>query len=152
MLARAIGAQSIIEIGTSFCITTIHLACALRDNGGGKLIGSEFEPSKTKRARQNLEAARLSDLVEIREGEALETFARDFPDQIDLVLLDGAKKFYPSVLALLEGRLSVGALIVADNADASPDYIARVRSVQHGYFSVPFAEDVELSIRHGCKP
>ncbi len=105
MLARAIGARSIVEFGTSFGISIIHLACALRDNGGGKLIGSEFEPSKTKRARQTLDAAGLLDLVEIREGDALETFAHDLPDQIDLVLL--------------EGRLRAGALIIADNGDAS---------------------------------
>jgi len=147
MLARATGARTIIEFGTSFGISTIHLASALRDNGGGRLIGSEFEPSKVNRARQNIEAAGLSDLVEIREGDALETFARDLPEQIDLVLLDGAKNLYPSVLSLLEGRLRTGALIIADNADASPEYVARVRSVKHGYLSVPFAADVELSLR-----
>jgi predicted O-methyltransferase YrrM len=48
---------------------------------------------------------------------------------------------------LLEGRLRAGALIVADDADASPEYVARVRSAEHGYLSVPFAEDVELSMR-----
>lgn len=147
MLARATGARTIVEFGTSFWISTIHLAAALRENGGGRLIGTEFEPSKVDRARQNIEAAGLSDLVEIREGDALETFARDLPEQIDLVLLDGAKNLYPSVLSLLEGRLRAGALIVADNADASPDYVARVRSVEHGYLSVPFAADVELSLR-----
>ncbi|MBZ3695909.1 O-methyltransferase [Phyllobacterium calauticae] len=147
MLARATGAHTIIEFGTSFGISTIHLASALRDNGGGRLIGSEFEPSKVDHARQNIEAAGLSDLVEIREGDALETFARDLPEQIDLVLLDGAKNLYPSVLSLLEGRLRLGALIIADNADASPEYVARVRSVEHGYLSVPFAADVELSLR-----
>jgi predicted O-methyltransferase YrrM len=147
ILARAIGARTIVEFGTSFGISTIHLAAGLRDNGGGQLIGSEFERTKVERARQNIEAAGLSDLVEIREGDALETFARDLPDSIDLVLMDGAKALYPSVLALLEPRLRVGALIVADNADASPDYIARVRTFEHGYLSVPFADDVELSIR-----
>jgi predicted O-methyltransferase YrrM len=91
MLARAIGARAIVEFGTSFGVSTLHLAAALRDNGGGRLIGSEFEPSKVLRARQNLEAAGLSDLVEIREGDALESLARDLPDTIDLVLLDGAK-------------------------------------------------------------
>lgn len=147
MLARAIGARTIVEFGTSFGISTIHLAAALRDNGGGRLIGSEFEPSKVDRARQNIEAAGLSDLVEIREGDALETFAHDLPEQIDLVLMDGAKNLYLSVLTLLERRLRIGALIVADNADASPDYVARVRSVEHGYLSVPFSADVELSLR-----
>ena len=45
MLARSVRARTIIEFGTSFGISTLHLAAALRDNGGGRLIGSEFEPS-----------------------------------------------------------------------------------------------------------
>jgi hypothetical protein len=40
-------------------------------------------------------------------------------------------------------------LIVADYADHSPDYRAHVRSSGNGYMSVPFAEDVELSMRLG---
>ena len=149
LLARSVGARNIIEFGTSFGISTLHLAAALRDNGGGRLIGSEFEPSKILRARENLAAGGLSDLVEVREGDALDTLARDLPDSIDFVLLDGVKNLYPSVLSLLEGRLRAGALIVADNANASPEYLARVRSTAHGYLSVPFADDVELSMRLG---
>jgi predicted O-methyltransferase YrrM len=147
MLARSIGARTIVEFGTSFGISTLHLAAALRDNGGGRLIGSEFEPSKIARARQNLAAGGLSDLVQIREGDALETLARDLPDAIDFVLLDGAKNLYPAILSLLESHLRVGAIIVADNADDSPEYLARVRSPANGYLSVPFADDVELSMR-----
>ena len=49
----------------------------------------------------------------------------------------------------MESRLKPGALIVADNADMSPDYLERVRSPASGYLSVPFAEDVELSMRMG---
>jgi predicted O-methyltransferase YrrM len=147
MLARSVRARSIVEFGTSFGISTLHLAAALRDNGGGRLIGTEFEPSKIARARENLAAGGLSDLVEIREGDALETLARDLPDTIDFVLLDGAKNLYPPILSLLEPHLRAGALIVADNADDSPDYLARVRSAANGYLSVSFADDVELSMR-----
>ncbi|MED5611677.1 O-methyltransferase [Pseudomonas sp. JH-2] len=149
MLARSCQARSIVEFGTSFGISTLHLAAALRDNGGGRLIGSEFEPSKVQRARANLSAGGLADLVEIREGDALQTLARDLPERIDLLLLDGAKALYPEILALVESRLRPGALIVADNADHSPEYLARVRDVGNGYLSVPFAEDVELSMRLG---
>jgi predicted O-methyltransferase YrrM len=85
--------------------------------------------------------------VEIREGDALETLARDLPESIDLVLLDGAKSLYPRVLALLEPRLRAGALILADNADMCPEYLAEVRASGRGYLSVPFSEDVELSMR-----
>ncbi|WP_207928698.1 O-methyltransferase, partial [Pseudomonas aeruginosa] len=126
-----------------------HLAAALRDNGGGRLIGSEFEPSKAERARRNLAAGGLLDLVELREGDALQTLAKDLPDSIDLVLLDGAKALYPEVLALLESRLRPGALVIADNAEHSPEYLAHVRSPANGYLSTPFAEDVELSMRLG---
>lgn len=149
MLARSSRARTIVEFGTSFGISTLHLAAALRDNGGGQLITSEFEPSKVARARDHLAAGGLIDLVEIREGDALQTLAVDLPDSIDLVLLDGAKALYPDILGLLESRLRPGALIVADNADHSPDYLARVRSPSGGYLSTPFGEDVELSMRLG---
>jgi predicted O-methyltransferase YrrM len=149
MLARSCGARSIVEFGTSFGISTLHLAAALRDNGGGRLITSEFEPSKVARAQDHLAAGGLIDLVEIRVGDALQTLRKDLPETIDLVLLDGAKPLYPEILSLLESRLRPGALIVADNADYSPDYLARVRAPANGYLSTPFGEDVELSMRLG---
>ncbi|CAB3893838.1 tRNA 5-hydroxyuridine methyltransferase [Achromobacter insuavis] len=149
MLARSTQARSIIEFGASFGISTLHLAAALRDNGGGRLITTEFEPSKVARASENLAEAGLADLVELRQGDALQTLATDLPDRIDLVLLDGAKALYSDVLALLESRLRPGALIVADNADYCPEYLARVRSPASGYLSTPFGDDVELSMRLG---
>lgn len=148
-LARSTNARRIVEFGTSFGLSTLYLAAALRDNGGGRLITSEFEPSKVAKSREHLAEGGVSDLVEIREGDALETLARDLPESIDLLLLDGAKALYNDVLALVEPRLRPGALIVADNADYSPDYLARVRSADSGYLSVPFADDVELSMRLG---
>ena len=53
------------------------------------------------------------------------------------------------ILGPLESRLKPGALIVADNADMSPDYLKRVRSLASGCMSVPVGEDVELSMRIG---
>src|SRR5437868_5705460 len=116
MLARGCGARTIVEFGTSFAISTLHLAAALRDNGGGRLITSEFEPSKVARARDNLTAGGLIDLVEIREGDASQTLSVDLPDVIDLLLLDGHKSLYPEILSLVESRLRTGACIVADDA------------------------------------
>jgi predicted O-methyltransferase YrrM len=149
MLARSTKARSIVEFGTSFGISTLHLAAALRDNGGGRLITSEFEASKVARARANLTAGGLIDLVEIREGDALQTLRDDLPETIDLLLLDGAKALYPEILDLVESRLRPGACVIADNAGYSPDYLARVRSPENGYMSTPFGEDVELSMRIG---
>lgn len=149
MLARSSRARSIVEFGTSFGISTLHLAAALRDNGGGRLITCEFEASKVVRARENLREGGLLDLVEIREGDALQTLRADLPGSIDLLLLDGAKALYADVLDLLESRLQPGAFVVADNADYSPDYLARVRAPGSGYLSIPVGEDVELSMRIG---
>jgi predicted O-methyltransferase YrrM len=139
------GARTVIEFGTSFGISTLHLAAALRDNGGGRLITSEFEPSKAAKARENFRAGGLDDLIELREGDALQTLARDLPAAIDLVLMDGAKNLYPDVLDLLEPRLAPNALVIADNAERSPEYLERVRSP--AWVSVPFGGDVELSMR-----
>lgn len=148
LLARNANARAIVEFGTSFGISTVHLAAALRDNGGGQLITTEFEPSKAQRARDNLSAAGLLDLVEIREGDALETLRDGLPEQIDLLLLDGAKGLYYDVLRLVEDRLRPGALIIADNADYCPEYVALVRNSE-GYLSVPVADDVELTMKRG---
>ena len=147
MLARSMRARFIVEFGTSFGISTLHLAAALKDNGGGQVIGSDFEPTKVARARANMAAAGLADLVEIREGDALETLSRDLPEVIDLVLLDGAKSLYPRVLSLLAPRLRAGALIVADNADMCPEYLAVVQSPGSGYLSMTLGGDVELTMK-----
>ena len=146
MLTRATSSRSVIEFGTSFGISTLHIAAALRDNGGGRVITSEFEPSKAAKARENFAAAGLAEVIELREGDALQTLATDLPESVDLLLLDGAKVLYPAVLDLVESRLRPGALIVADNADWSPEYLDVVRNSGR-FVSVPFAEDVELSMK-----
>ncbi|WP_445178015.1 O-methyltransferase [Pseudomonas sp. McL0111] len=149
MLARNTKAKAIVEFGTSFGLSTLHLAAALRDNGGGVLIGSEFEPSKIELARHHFIEGGVSDLVEIREGDALVSLASDLPQSVDLLLLDGAKALYGDVLNLVEKHLKPGALVVADNTDYCPEYLAYVRAPENGYLSVPFADDIELSMRLG---
>ena len=147
MLIRSLNARSVVEFGTSFGISTIFIAAALKDLGGGRVIGTEFEPGKVSQARANLKAAGLDGFVEVRDGDALETLARDLPASIDLVLLDGAKSLYSKVLELLHPRLRTGALVLADNADMCPEYVARVRSTDGGYLSVALGDDVELSMK-----
>jgi predicted O-methyltransferase YrrM len=141
MCARARKAKRIVEFGTSFGISTIHLACALRDGGGGYLIGSDLEPTKAERARENLAAAGLADLVEIRVGDALETLRDGIDGDVDLVLLDGAFSLYLPVLKLLEPHLRDGAFVIGDNALEQSGYLDYVRNPQNGYLSLalPFS-------------
>lgn len=149
MLARSMKAKTIVEFGTSFGVSTLFLGAALRDNGGGRIITTEFEPSKVARARRNIAEAGLSDLVEVREGDALQMLASDLPEGIDLLVLDGAKALYEDVLALVEDRLRPGALVLADDVDFSPEYLKHLRSQTASYLSTQVAEGIELSIRLG---
>ncbi|KAF1017440.1 MAG: hypothetical protein GAK31_00705 [Stenotrophomonas maltophilia] len=137
--ARACGARRIVEFGTSMGVSTVRLAAALRDNGGGQLIGTELEPGKAARALRHLAEAGLDDLVEIRVGDARQTLA-GLQGGIDLVLLDGAFSLYLPVLKLLEPLLHTGTLILAENAfDHGNAYLAYVRDPANGYLSQPLA-------------
>lgn len=137
MSARACRAKQIVEFGTSFGVSTIHLACALRDNGGGRLIGTELEPEKARRACQHLADAGLADLVEVRVGDALDTLRSGIDGEVDLLLLDGAVSLYLPVLKLVEPHLRSGAFVIGENAiEQSPGYLEYVRSPQNGYLSM----------------
>lgn len=150
-MARVCKATRIVEFGTSMGISTIYLAAALRDNGGGRLVGSEFEPGKVARARANLEAAGLGDLVEIREGDARETL-KDAGGEVDLLLVDGAFSLYLPVLRLGEPYLRPGAVVLGENA-FDPDYLAYVRDPANGYLAQTLPLDEgrgnELAVRVG---
>ena len=138
-IARACKATRIVEFGTSMGISTIYLAAALRDNGGGHLIGSEMEVGKVARARANLQAAGLADLVDIRTGDALETL-KDVGGAVDLVLVDGAFSLYLPVLKLIEPWLKTGAVILGENA-FEPGYQAYVRDPANGYMSLALPDE-----------
>lgn len=152
MCARACKAKHIVEFGSSMGISAIYMAAALRDMGGGRLIGTDIEPGKIERARANLAAAGLADLVEFRLGDARETLSSGLRGDIDMVMLDGAFTLYLSVLKLLEPQLRPGALIVGENAfEEASGYIDYVRDPLNGYLtlSLPFdpARGNELSVR-----
>lgn len=119
LAAHSIAAHRVVEFGSSFGISSIYLAAAVKARGG-ILIGSEREPNKVERARANLEEAGLADCVDIREGDALETLA-DIEAPIDLLFLDGWKELYLPVLRLLEPKLRPGSLVLADNMRTFPD-------------------------------
>ena len=110
LVARTIGARRAVEFGTSFGISTIYLASAIRDNGGDRVIGTELEPSKHRQAEANVQEAGLEDITDIRLGDALQTL-RDVPEPLDLVLIDGWKDLSLPVLGLLKPRLRPGAVV-----------------------------------------
>jgi predicted O-methyltransferase YrrM len=152
LLTRVRDAALVVEFGTSFGISTIHLAAAVRDNGGGRVVTTELVATKAAAARENLAEAGLSDLVEVRAGDAFETL-RDLPGPIDLLLLDGWNQLYLPLLRELEPRLARGALVIADDvalfAEETRDYLDHVHDPANGYLSVPVPLDggIDLAVR-----
>jgi predicted O-methyltransferase YrrM len=115
LLTRTSRARCAVEFGTSFGVSTIYLAAAVRDAGaGGRVIGTELVPAKAAQARANLAAAGLADHVEVREGDALTTL-RDLAEPVDVLLLDGWPQLAIEVLRVVEPRLADGAVIMVDN-------------------------------------
>lgn len=148
-LIRSSKAKTVVEFGTSFGVSTIYLASAIRDNGAGKVITTEFEPEKAAQARRNLAAAGLEDLVEFRVGDALETLA-DAPSEIDLIFLDGAKGLYLDVLKLLEGGLHSGGIVASDNTDhdGMEAFLDYIRNPANGYTSAAILTEGKHSRGH----
>lgn len=152
LVARSVHAQRIVEFGSSFGISTTYLAAAVRDNGGGIVIGSELEPGKVAAARRNLEEAGLSELVEIREGDARQTLQAP-GGTVDMAFLDGFKELYLPVLKMLAPHLRQGAPVLADNIftfrRALAPYVAYVQDPANGFLSVTLflGDGTEYSVR-----
>ncbi len=138
LTARALGARRVVEYGTSFGISTLYLAAAVKDNGGGRVVGSEIEPGKHARAVAHLREAGLAEHAEVRLGDAQKTLA-DVDGPIDLVLLDGWKDLYLPILESLTPKLRPGAVVLADNIftfrKSLRPYVEHVQSGVHGFVS-----------------
>lgn len=136
--ARAIGARRVVEFGTSFGFSTIYLAAAVRDNGGGTVITTELEPTKVLAARKNLEVAGLASYVDVREGDAKDTL-REIEAPIDMVLLDGWNDLYVPLVKMLTPQLRYGSVVFADNINifktALRPYVEYMRDARNGFVS-----------------
>lgn len=156
MLCRAAGALRVVEVGTSFGVSTIYLAAAVHENAerlsrAGRVIGTEWEPAKVARAYANLEEAGLAGVVEILEGDVRETL-RQVEDGVDFVLLDIWVPVALPALQLLAPRLRPGAMVFCYNVTRFRreyrDYLTFVRDPANGFHSVtlPQGGGVELSV------
>ena len=135
---RGVRARRVVEFGSSFGISSLYLAAALSDNGGGLLIGSELVEAKAAVARENIAAAGLADYAEIRSGDARVTLL-DPGGSIDVVLLDGGSGMYVEIVQLLQPHLRGGAVVIADNIEGGAEdeqpYAKWIRDPIHGFVS-----------------
>lgn len=152
MLCRSLRARRAVEFGTSFGVSTLYLAAAMRDQGGGLVIGTEIEPAKARHARANFAQAGVTDLIELREGDALETL-RDCGGPVDFLLVDGFPKFARAVIEVMAPQLRQGAIVVCDNVGhfrkSFTGYLDFVRRPANGFVStlLPLRGGTELSVK-----
>ncbi|WP_420037620.1 O-methyltransferase [Streptomyces sp. cg28] len=149
-LVRATRPAQLVEFGTSYGISTLHLAAAVRDNGTGHVITTEMSRTKAAAARHTFADTGLDDVITVLEGDALQTLA-GLENPVDFLFLDGWKDLCLPVLQLLEPLLAPGTLVVADDVEL-PDlapYLDYVRDTTNGYHSVtfPVEDGLEISCR-----
>ena len=114
VLATALGATRILEIGTLGGYSTIWMARALPP--GGILVTLEYEPKHAEVARANIARAGLADVVEIRVGAALDTLPQlDARRPFDLIFIDADKPNIPNYFTWALKLARVGTVIIVDN-------------------------------------
>jgi predicted O-methyltransferase YrrM len=154
-LCRANDARRIVEAGTSYGVSTIYLAAAVRDNvqatgGAGVVIGTEYEPDKARAARAHFEQTGLSRFIDLREGDLRETLRRiDGP--VDFMLVDIWIPMARPALELVTPHLRRGAIVVCDNTgryrSEYADYFAFLGANGFRTMTLPFDGGLELSVR-----
>lgn len=149
-LCLAMGATRIVEVGTSFGVSTLFLADAVRANGGGLVVATEHEPDKAKVAHEHYAEAGLDQLIELREGDLRQTLQR-LEGPIDFVLMDIWTEMIVPAIELIAPHLRRGATIVADNTiDFKEAYEGYFSFLEENGFStqtLPFEGGLELSIK-----
>ena len=152
-LCRSIGATRIVEAGTSFGVSTMYLAAAVRDNQfeKGVVIGTEHEPAKVKVALQNFKEAGLSKFIDLREGDLRQTL-KDVSGSVDFMLVDIWEVALPA-LELVSSTLRPGAIVVCDNtrvaAEAYQGYFEFINDPKNRFrtMTIPFRGGFEFTVR-----
>jgi predicted O-methyltransferase YrrM len=125
VIATAIGATRMLEIGTAIGYSTIWLAGALPRTG--TLFTMEMNRDRAREARENIARAGLADRVMVMVGDAGLLLAK-VAGPFDLIFQDGDKQLYAPMLDRLVDLLRPGGLLLTDNVlwdgEVVPGYTA----------------------------
>jgi predicted O-methyltransferase YrrM len=153
LLCRSLRATRIVEAGTSYGVSTLYLAAAVRDNqvDNGIVIGTEHEPRKAEIARANFKKAGLNDYIDLREGDLRQTL-QDVGGPVDFMLVDIWEVALPA-LELVAANLRPGAIVACDNTEVDAaeykDYFSFLNNPINRFqtMTVPFEGGFELSVK-----
>jgi predicted O-methyltransferase YrrM len=154
LLCRAMNVKRIVEAGTSFGVSTLYLAAAVRDNGGGSVIATEYEAEKAQAARTHWAEAGLDSYIDLRVGDLRETL-KTLEGPIDFMLMDIWTPMARPAIALVAPHMGAGAVVITDNTTAFREsygeYLAFLRDPANGFSSctLPFEGGLEMSVKAG---
>lgn len=114
LVARAIGARRIFEMGSGFGYSTAWFARAVKDNGGGTIFHVVWDEALSQRARRYLQALGLDEVIAYRVAEAVATL-RQAEGPFDLIFNDIDKEAYPESLPVITEKLRPGGVLIVDN-------------------------------------
>ncbi|MFK0017395.1 O-methyltransferase [Streptomyces sp. NPDC091027] len=114
--------RQVLEIGTFFGFSAIHIARGLPEDG--RLVSLEIDEEVAQAARRNLAAAGVGEKVEVVVGPAVDHLRTLPPLSLDMVFIDADKAAYPEYLKLAYPALAVGGLLVADDVLLDGDFSA----------------------------
>ena len=151
-LCRALRATRVVECGTSHGVSTLYLAAGVRDNNGGTVIATEYEPDKARIARRNFDTAGLARHIDLREGDLKDTL-KTIEGPVDFVLLDIWTETVMPAMRNIAPHLRKGAVIIADNTVQSrrgyDAYFAFIADPKNGLrtMTLPFEGGLEMTIK-----
>lgn len=157
MLARAVGAQKVFEMGSGYGYSTAWFAKAVRDNGGGTVHHVVWDEELSAKARGYLSRMELDDCVDYTVGEAVEAL-RGADGPFDIVFNDIDKDGYPASYEVLKEKLRPGGLAIVDNMlwrgrawdeNADDDMTRGVREITRLLYSDPDFACSLIPIRDG---
>ena len=120
ILLRGMNAKKILEIGTSTGYSTLWFAEAISTKGEAKIITIDQDEKKIARAQKNFEEAGVSNLIEIREGDAIDVLSKiqkekDAIESFDFIFIDADKERYIQYFDMIFPLVRTGGFIGADN-------------------------------------
>lgn len=127
LLTESLGAQHVVEIGTSVGYSALWFCLAL-EKTGGRLTTFEIDEGRAARARENFRRAGVEERVTLVLGDAHETVSR-LKSPIDVLFLDADKEGYLDYLNKLLPLVRPGGLVIAHNMDArmaDPRYVQAI--------------------------
>ena len=150
IVAKAMKAERVLEIGTSNGYSTIWLADAVRGQNG-KVVSVDINSAMLRLAENNLSRAGLASYVELVHGDALDVIPK-LEGRFDLVFIDAEKSEYYQLLKLSFNKVKDNGLIVAEDVtayrDSMRDFLLEITSSERlETVIIPYDDGISLSYK-----